>query len=269
MAFSRKPSFLKKIGSDNTSTLHIPSSFAKSQAKRLSANLTLEGPSAIKWTVAVKGSLTKCNVSLGQGWAEFVKDHHLQLGDHLLFTLMEDSYFLVEVYDESGCVKLSALDAINSSLAVDDSEDTKDTTPAFEAKNVEGDKSSKGEEDCSSAKPQIERKMSSSELAKVSPPKKATISLSSSEDEQDAPSSSVARSEKLRTTGKRGRPKKSQDFYQDVEEEDFSLFHRPRARNTPKRSAAEDAGEAVKRMSTAKKAREGSGRRPTAESERV
>lgn len=150
-------------------------------------------------------------------------------------------------------MKLSALDAINSALAVD-SEDTNDTTPAFEVKHVEGDKSSKGDEDCSSAKPQqLERKMSSSEPAKVSPPKKAAISLSSSDDEQDAPSASVARSEKLRSTGKRGRPKKSQDFYQDVEEEDFSLFHRPRARNTPKRSAAEDAGEAVKRMSSAKK----------------
>lgn len=158
------------------------------------------------------------------------------------------------MYDESGCLKLSALDAINSSIP-HDSNGTNDTTPALEAKRLEGVKSSKDDVGCSSAqKPDEHKKKKSSEPAKVSlSSKKAAISLSSSDSEQDTPSSSVGKQaregEKLRTNGKRGRPKKSQDFYQDVEEDDFSLFHRPRARNTPKRSAAEAGGEAVKRLS--------------------
>lgn len=254
MASSRVPSFLKKIGSDNTATLHIPSSFVKSQGESLSASLTLQGPSTGEWTVAAEGSFSKCNVTLGRGWTNFVKDHHLQLGDQLLFCLTGQSYFLVEVYDESGCQKLSALDAINSSIPLD-SNFACDTTPELEAKTLEGDKSSKANVECSPVKKPVaqQKQKKSSEPSKVSSSMKATISLSSTDSEQDAPSSSVGKqaSEKLRT--KRGRPKKSQDFYQDVEEEDFSLFHRPRARNTPKRSAAEDAGEAVKRLATKKK----------------
>lgn len=158
----------------------------------------------------------------------------------------------LQVYDKSGCVKLSALDAINSLLVVNGL-DTNDTIPGFKAKNVEGDKSSKCKMDCSFAKGLLERKMSSSEPAKVSPLKKATSSLSSSKDEQDGESSVVARSEKLRLSGQRGRPKKSKDFFEDVEEKDFGLFHKPWTCNNSKQSAAEDTREAVKRMSIAKK----------------
>ena len=76
---------------------HIPSSFVKSHSERLGSSLTVEGPSTDKWTVATEGSFSKCAVDLGLGWANFVKDHHLQLGDQLLFTLIGDSYFMVEV----------------------------------------------------------------------------------------------------------------------------------------------------------------------------
>ena len=76
---------------------HLPSSFVKSHAKRLGTSLTLEGPSTDSWTVVVKGSVSQGAINLGLGWANFVKDHHLQPGDQLLFTLTGDSYFIIEV----------------------------------------------------------------------------------------------------------------------------------------------------------------------------
>lgn len=165
------------------------------------------------------------------------------------------------MYDESGCQKLSALDAVNSAIPLDSNgaNDTNDMVPEFDTNALVqqqgGDKSSKGDVGCSStgAKQQDghKQKKSSSEPAKASPAKTATISLSDSE--EDTPSSSAGKQaqegEKLRTNGKRGRPKKAQDFYQDIDEDDFSLFHKPRARNTPKRTAAELGGEAVKKLS--------------------
>jgi hypothetical protein len=79
--------------------------------------------------------------------------------------------------------------------------------------------------------------------------KETLISLSSDETDGEGKSKVTKRApggERLRTGIKRGRPKKSQDFYEDVEEDDFSLFHKPRARNTPKRIAASEAEKKAK-----------------------
>ncbi|XP_024383740.1 uncharacterized protein [Physcomitrium patens] len=273
------PSFLRRIGLDSTECMPIPSSFVKANIKTLGTSLTIEGPSTDKWTVAVEGSFAKHNISLRLGWVNFVKDHHLQLGDQLLFTLKTDSYFQVEIFDESGCKKLSALDAVNSLKPIDSNVSNQEPnriTSEFEAKPVdlEPDKMSRkahgagGSNRFQDASPPARlsgrKQRGRSEVGKENTSsKKACIDPDSPESEGGNPIAAGDDDEVLKQRGSRkvsrGKSRKSQDFYEDVDEEDFTLFHKPRARNTPARnykassSTAEANGQDVKKSSSAAK----------------
>ena len=173
-----------------------------------------------------------------------------------------------QVYDESGCQKLGALDAVNPlKIQVDSDGTTQEantTVPESDAKSLD----QKADKNCSKGStPAVrssgqKRKERSEQVKEPPSAKKAPISLSSDESDRETPSSGAGKSEvtkqtpggeRSRTGTKRARPKRSQDFYQDAEEDDFSLFHRPRARNTPMRSAAVESEKKAKKKPEAKK----------------
>ncbi|KAG0613682.1 hypothetical protein M758_6G121500 [Ceratodon purpureus] len=263
------PSFLKKIGADNTEMLHIPSSFVKSHSKKLGTSVTLEGPSTNRWTVAVEGSFSKCAINLGLGWVNFVKDHHLQPGDQLSFTLLGESHFSVEIYDETGCQKLGALDATNPlKPEVDSNGTTQEANITFPecSKSLEQDvdkSCSKGSTPVASkgstpSRPAGQKREENGDPVNEAPLSKRTLVSLSSDDESDHEGKSAVNKrtpggEKPWTGTKRGRPSKSQNFYQDDDEDDFSLFHKPRSRNTPMRSAVVDADKKAKKTPEARR----------------
>ncbi|XP_024360464.1 B3 domain-containing protein Os03g0619800 [Physcomitrium patens] len=112
----RHPSFLKTMTESTIDTLKLPRSFLLDNSGRLSDSVILEGPCREQWRVELHGYGQSFNVSFGQGWSKFVVDHVLQVGDHLVFFLLQKSYFQVEVYDGFGVQKRSALDAVNTPL---------------------------------------------------------------------------------------------------------------------------------------------------------
>lgn len=74
----------------------MPYSFVNNHVQRLGTTVVLEGPSKQSWRVDVGGPFRQ--FSFRFGWKKFVKDHRLQIGDHLSFTLTADGHFQVEVW---------------------------------------------------------------------------------------------------------------------------------------------------------------------------
>ncbi|XP_019243569.1 PREDICTED: uncharacterized protein LOC109223638 isoform X2 [Nicotiana attenuata] len=84
--------------------LYFPPTFARSVSHLTDQETYLEDSSGQRWRVKVcnhKGSL-----AIRQGWPEFSSEHGLNLGDFLVFYYVEGQYFLVQIYDKSGCQKI-------------------------------------------------------------------------------------------------------------------------------------------------------------------
>nr|XP_009616988.1 uncharacterized protein LOC104109401 isoform X9 [Nicotiana tomentosiformis] len=84
--------------------LYFPPMFARSVSHLTDQETYLEDSSGQRWRVTVcdhKGSL-----AIRQGWPKFSSEHGLNLGDFLVFYYVEGQYFIVQIYDKSGCQKI-------------------------------------------------------------------------------------------------------------------------------------------------------------------
>ncbi|MCO5610482.1 hypothetical protein L7F22_064720 [Adiantum nelumboides] len=79
----------------------------------LHSEVQLEGPSGEKWNVSMQGQ-TLGSLAFTKGWAEFVTDHGLSVGDLLLFKLLSRSFFSVTMYGHDGCEKNDLFTVQNS-----------------------------------------------------------------------------------------------------------------------------------------------------------
>ncbi|MCO5610484.1 hypothetical protein L7F22_064722 [Adiantum nelumboides] len=116
------PSFFSLVPSSPHS-LPIPAAFLAGRGIRvdcqsaedepLHSEVQLEGPSGEIWNVSMQGQ-TLGSLAFTKGWAEFVTDHGLSVGDLLLFKLLSRSFFSVTVYGHDGCEKNDLFTVQNS-----------------------------------------------------------------------------------------------------------------------------------------------------------
>ncbi|KAK3020995.1 hypothetical protein RJ639_045460 [Escallonia herrerae] len=122
----RSPSFFKVLISDNfASKLQIPRAFVKKFLRKSPGNHLLKTESGRSWGVTIE--------EIGQkhyfvhGWHKFLEDHRLEEGDFLVFWLIVDSTFQVNIYDPSGCEKKLRSDR-KSSISLPNSEPEGDSS---------------------------------------------------------------------------------------------------------------------------------------------
>ncbi|KAL6179081.1 hypothetical protein ACLB2K_050597 [Fragaria x ananassa] len=101
----RKPSFFKVLIGDFSKRLLIPPEFTKNLVWNgiFSHKCALRGPSGLLCAVEVES--TENGMFFQNGWKCFVKDHHLELGDFLIFRYDGESKFSFTIYDRSACEK--------------------------------------------------------------------------------------------------------------------------------------------------------------------
>lgn len=81
----------------------MPPKFARTVPALVDEKAHLEDLSGQGWEVTVSnlnGSLAFC-----QGWHAFAQDHHLEIGDFVIFHYSVGSHFIAQVYDRTGCEK--------------------------------------------------------------------------------------------------------------------------------------------------------------------
>ncbi|GLT58115.1 hypothetical protein SLA2020_310370 [Shorea laevis] len=92
--------------SSSLKRLKIPVGFAKHLESRTSGSVSLIGPSGNTWHIDLieenDGLFFDC------GWEVFVRDHHLECGDILVFGYDGELCFTVQVFDLSSCEKDAA-----------------------------------------------------------------------------------------------------------------------------------------------------------------
>lgn len=86
-----------------------------STSKPFNTEASLEGPSGQIWTVTVEGWETE-SLWFTWGWRKFAVDHCLSRGDLIVFKLISNSLFCVQIFGNDGCEKLDALNVQNSGL---------------------------------------------------------------------------------------------------------------------------------------------------------
>ncbi|KAF9608853.1 hypothetical protein IFM89_011891 [Coptis chinensis] len=97
-----KPSFFKIMIS--TDKLRIPPAFVKHFNVTLPKKLILKtSSSAARWIV----KLEKVNEYLffGKGWDGFLNDNSIEIGDLLVFRLIDDAKLYVRIYEKTACEK--------------------------------------------------------------------------------------------------------------------------------------------------------------------
>ncbi|KAL6176510.1 hypothetical protein ACLB2K_053143 [Fragaria x ananassa] len=101
----RKPSFFKVLIGDFSKRLLIPPEFTKNLVWNgiFPHKCALRGPSGLLCAVEVES--TENGMFFQNGWECLVKDHHLELGDFLIFRYDGESKFSVTIYDRSACEK--------------------------------------------------------------------------------------------------------------------------------------------------------------------
>ncbi|CAB4308161.1 unnamed protein product [Prunus armeniaca] len=98
-----KQSFFKILLGDFSQRLRIPPKFVKNFNVRPLHKCALSGPSGIRWTVELEER--ENGLFFQDGWQGFVKDHHLEDGDFLVFKYDGESKFKVTIYDRTACEK--------------------------------------------------------------------------------------------------------------------------------------------------------------------
>ncbi|KAJ7523390.1 hypothetical protein O6H91_18G049500 [Diphasiastrum complanatum] len=95
-----------------SATQVIPTQFMQEYGDRVDATVTLEGPSGQVWEVGL-GDVHVGIKCFRAGWRAFSDDHYLEVGDVLVFKLIDYSYFTVQIFDTTGCEKHKAYAARN------------------------------------------------------------------------------------------------------------------------------------------------------------
>ncbi|KAK9285272.1 hypothetical protein L1049_024462 [Liquidambar formosana] len=99
----RRPSFFKVLMGNFTEKLRIPPAFVKNFEGMLSNKSILKTDTRRSCVVNVEQNGRDCFFT--NGWRKFVRNHHLEIGDFLVFWLVGDSTFEVVTYGRSGCPK--------------------------------------------------------------------------------------------------------------------------------------------------------------------
>ncbi|XP_027076077.1 B3 domain-containing protein At5g18090-like [Coffea arabica] len=124
------PSFIKLLMEDDfTREIRIPYAFVRNFKEKLFSRCTIESEAKNSvrnsWPVRIrkKGRYYYiCKLS----WPKFVKDHHLKLGDYLLFHLIDKTTFKVKPYGADCCPKKFNVHKSFSSSSDDESDDGSD-----------------------------------------------------------------------------------------------------------------------------------------------
>ncbi|KAM3270578.1 hypothetical protein P3S67_028780 [Capsicum chacoense] len=93
----KKPHFIKPTQKGFKHGLTIPTGFLKYLKARDQIEHVVLRSGGKSWLVKVKGCRFKA------GWAAFVEEHDLQLGDLLIFRHEGDMEFEVSIFDSSHC----------------------------------------------------------------------------------------------------------------------------------------------------------------------
>ncbi|XP_027155459.1 B3 domain-containing protein REM23-like [Coffea eugenioides] len=128
--YNFNPSFIKLLMEDDfTREIRIPYSFVRNFKEKLPSRCTIESEAKNSvrnsWPVRIrkKGRYYYiCRLS----WPKFVKDHHLKLGDYLLFHLIDKTTFRVKPYGADCCPKKFNVYNSSSSSSDDESDDGSD-----------------------------------------------------------------------------------------------------------------------------------------------
>ncbi|GLJ53414.1 hypothetical protein SUGI_1139060 [Cryptomeria japonica] len=99
-------SFLRVTEGDFTSALEIPEKFAMRIKCRRCRDAILHGPSGYLWRVNL--CYTNASASFTDGWHSFVSDNGVAAKDILVFSYVNDTYFVVQVFGPNYCEKQSA-----------------------------------------------------------------------------------------------------------------------------------------------------------------
>ncbi|KAM1655487.1 hypothetical protein ACFX1Q_008360 [Malus domestica] len=99
----KKQSFYTILLSDYARHLRIPPKFVKNFNGWSPCKCVLRGPSGLRRTVELEERNN--GLFFNVGWQYFVKDHHLENGDLLVFKYDGESKFKVAIYDTTACEK--------------------------------------------------------------------------------------------------------------------------------------------------------------------
>ncbi|KAB2094652.1 hypothetical protein ES319_A02G174500v1 [Gossypium barbadense] len=106
----RSPSFFKVLVGDFVTKLKIPPAFVKYVLKgKVPKKFSLYSDSGNSWRVRVE--VQQGSYFFNSGWSKFVKYHGLEIGDFLVFFLVDSSTFDVFIYNRTACAKNSILAA--------------------------------------------------------------------------------------------------------------------------------------------------------------
>ncbi|CAL1380510.1 unnamed protein product [Linum trigynum] len=100
---NQTPSFIKVLVGCFSKKLRIPDSFVYEFGDDLYGKLVLKPNNGNPAIVSVEWGNRGC--FLETGWPAFVKDHHLQEGDYLVFNFTGSKIVDVVIYNSTGCVK--------------------------------------------------------------------------------------------------------------------------------------------------------------------
>ncbi|XP_028072399.1 putative B3 domain-containing protein Os03g0621600 [Camellia sinensis] len=113
MAPRRAPSFFKVLIGDFSNQLRIPPAFKKHFGGSVPQNCIIWSCAEERsWNVNIR-KVDDDRLLFHQGWAAFVRDNSLEMGDFLLFRYEGDSQFHVDMYGKNCCQKLAAADPAN------------------------------------------------------------------------------------------------------------------------------------------------------------
>lgn len=88
--------------------LELPTVFLDHHIKSLKEKLTLQGPDGHRWP-AMLGMTLDSKTCIMQGWQEVAADYNLEVKDQVVFFLLNDSHFMIQVFDDENNVKLRVL----------------------------------------------------------------------------------------------------------------------------------------------------------------
>ncbi|WOK99616.1 B3 domain-containing protein [Canna indica] len=95
------------MAGDFSQRMNVPNNFFKNFKGQISEIVTLKGPCGNTWKV--RSTKSETCLSFQNGWNDFVKAHHIQESDILIFRYDGDSCFDVLIFDEDGCEKTSSV----------------------------------------------------------------------------------------------------------------------------------------------------------------
>ncbi|XP_031093214.1 B3 domain-containing protein REM5-like isoform X1 [Ipomoea triloba] len=139
---NQNPSFFKILSaSDFPSVLRLPPLFAKIFGEKLSSTPSLVMAGSRKsWTVKLKKSSNR--YLFADGWSVFVNDNQLEIGDFVVFWLMDNySTFHVQLYDRTCCDKRLSSSRFSPGISGENSSNLDQVIKVKKESDTEDDKS--------------------------------------------------------------------------------------------------------------------------------